>query len=108
MLMYPHMHRFKLESRISNNHKHKMLGYTDNMIGINSFHMHYYYGITSYNGHTHYYSGLTGLPVKTENGHIHKIEGVVEFNNMHDHKYADYTNEDIEYIPGKKTKEAYI
>jgi len=48
------------------------------MIGIEAFHIHAYYGISSYNGHTHYFSGFTGLPIKTENGHIHRIEGILE------------------------------
>lgn len=106
--MYPHLHRFKFDGKISNNHKHRMLGYTDNMIGLYSFHLHYFYGISSYNGHTHYFSGMTGLPIKTENGHVHKIEGVMEHNCMHDHKFSDLTFEDIEYIPGKRSREAYI
>jgi len=47
--MYPHIHRYKFESKNTNRHNHKIIGYTDNMIGIEAFHIHAYYGISSYN-----------------------------------------------------------
>lgn len=72
------------------------------MIGFYSFHFHFYYGVCSYNNHTHYFSGVTGMPVKTENGHIHRIEGVLELNFMHIHGYEGYTQEDISYLPSKQ------
>ena len=106
--MSPHLHKFKVECEIEKSHKHRMTGFTENMIGINSFHFHYFYGISSYSNHTHYYSGVSGLPVKTKNGHVHKLEGLFEVNGTHDHKYNDYTFEDIEYIPKKLINEAYV
>ncbi|MCX8131787.1 MAG: YmaF family protein [Clostridia bacterium] len=106
--MYPHIHKYKLECENSDNHTHRMVGCTENLIGFSSFHFHYYYGITSYNNHTHYYTGITGLPIKTENGHIHRIEGLLEVNNMHDHKYTSSTSEDVEYFSDKRRNEAYV
>jgi len=35
--MYPHIHRYKFESKNTNRHNHKIIGYTDNMIGIEAF-----------------------------------------------------------------------
>ncbi len=106
--MGSHLHKFKVDSETSNNHVHNLIGCTENMIGINSFHFHHYYGISSYTNHTHYYSGITGYPIKTDNGHIHKLEGFLEFNNTHEHKFCDYTFEDLEYISNKLSNEAYI
>ena len=56
-----HMHKFKFESNETNYHKHKILGYTEHTIGINTLHFHTFYGVSSYKGHTHYFSGFTGL-----------------------------------------------
>jgi len=103
--MKPHLHKFNFESGDSAGHKHKIAGYTDNKVGINTFHFHFFYGISSYSSHTHYFSGVTGLPVKTENGHIHKLEGIFEQNNMHNHKFNGYTFEDVAYTPGKQARE---
>jgi len=106
--MYPHIHRYKFESKNTNRHNHKIIGYTDNMIGIEAFHIHAYYGISSYNGHTHYFSGFTGLPIKTENGHIHRIEGILESASDHEHVYRNYIDENIEYISHSILKHAYV
>lgn len=106
--MSTHLHRYKSDSEIAKGHKHNIYGQTDYMIGINSFHFHYYYEISSYNGHTHYYSGITSLPIKTINGHIHKIEGMLEFNNNHQHKYNIFTFEDVESLTGRKKNQAFV
>lgn len=106
--MSTHVHKFKFNSEISIGHAHTLFGRTDYMIGINSFHFHYFYEICSYTGHTHYYSGITSLPVKTLNGHVHKIEGILEFNNNHDHCFNNFTFEDIEYYSQKRKRQAYI
>ncbi len=106
--MYPHIHKYKLDSKTSNKHMHKIYGYTDCMIGIDSFHIHAFLGICSYAGHTHYYTGYTGLPVKTENGHIHKIEGRLETNVLHDHIFRSYTDEEVGYIPKSLASQAYV
>jgi hypothetical protein len=103
-----HMHRFRFDSEMENGHKHRVHGRAEHMIGLGSIHMHIYYGVSAYNSHTHYLSCITGLPVKTENGHIHKMEGVLEFNNLHEHRYSGYTFEEISYISGKSYGEAYI
>jgi len=95
--MNSHMHKYKFDCDTSNGHTHKLIGYAGSMIGIDGFHFHYYYGVTSYNDHTHYFSGITGLPIKTENGHIHRMEGVLESNSLHEHKFSGYTFEDISY-----------
>ena len=95
--MNRHLHKLKLESKISNTHKHKISGYTQEMIGIENFHFHFFNGVSSYNNHTHYYSGITGIPIKTENGHIHKIESFLEYSQFHSHDFSGYTFEDKEY-----------
>jgi len=64
--------------------------------------------VCSYNDHTHYFSGITGIPVKTTNGHIHRMEGVLELNNNHTHKFSNYTSEEISYTKGKVQIKAYI
>lgn len=106
--MSTHLHKYKFNSEASNGHRHNIYGRTDYMVGINPFHFHFFYEISSYNGHTHYYSGITSLPVKTVNGHVHKIEGILEFNNHHEHKFSQYTFEDIEYLSQKKSRQAYV
>lgn len=106
--MNPHLHKYTFECNTKNNHIHKTTGYTDNMIGFTALHFHYFFGISSYNGHTHYYSGFTGLPVKTGKGHIHKIEGVLEINNMHEHEFSSHTFPDTAYVSGPLIQEAYI
>jgi hypothetical protein len=106
--MNPHLHKYRFESNLSKEHKHRLIGYCEGMIGINSFHFHFFNGISSYKNHTHYYSGVTGFPIKTENGHKHKIEGILEANNMHEHKYSSYTNEDVTYHSDGLKHEAYV
>lgn len=106
--MNNHMHKYKFDTTESGHHKHTLSGYTDYMLGINNFHIHYYFGISSYLGHTHYYSGITGLPVKTENGHVHKMEGMVETNTLHEHKYSNQTHEDTAYIQNGLSGEAFV
>ncbi|MCX7747280.1 MAG: YmaF family protein [Clostridia bacterium] len=101
-----HFHQFEFKTENYGIHQHKISDYTEGMVGINSFHFHFFYGISSYDGHTHYFSGHTGLPIKTENGHIHKMEGALEVNNFHEHKYAGHTFEEISYIPTGTVREA--
>jgi len=97
--MKSHMHKFKFDCRLSDGHNHRLLGYASGMVGIGSFHFHFYYGVSSYRNHTHYFCGVTGMPHKTENGHIHKMEGILEYNDSHEHVYKGYTFEEISYIP---------
>lgn len=106
--MGTHLHKYKFKSEAANGHKHNVYGRTDYMIGINAFHFHHFIDVSSYDGHTHYYSGITGFPIKTEFGHIHKIEGILEFNIYHEHKFSNYTFEDIQYISKPKTREAIV
>lgn len=99
--MYPHVHKYKFESATANNHKHNIIGRTDSMMGFGALHFHYFCGVCCHNGHSHYYSGITSLPTKTENGHVHKIEGILEINNLHEHAFSSYTFEEIEYTKGR-------
>lgn len=103
-----HIHKYKFESELDKGHKHRLLGYAGSMIGIGNFHFHYFYGISSYCNHTHYFSGITGMAVKTENGHMHRMEGILEYNNLHDHHFSGYTFEDISYINGDSNEQVYI
>jgi len=104
---YTHMHEFKFDTELSQQHKHVLHGLTDKVIGTNSFHFHLYHGVTSYLDHTHYFSGITSLPIKTENGHVHKLEGYVETVNNHNHRYFNYTFDDKAYIPDLQLQKAY-
>lgn len=106
--MHPHLHKYKFESFTANGHKHTLSGYTEGMMGIDSLHFHFFSGISSYSHHTHYYSGMTGLPIKTENGHKHKIEGILDQNQSHEHPYSHYSQEDTAFRPGGLKHEAYI
>lgn len=92
-----HMHKYRFDCRNTDGHNHRLLGYAGNMLGIGSFHFHFYYGISSYRNHTHYFCGITGMPVKTENGHIHRMEGILESNSLHEHEFRGFTLEDISY-----------
>ncbi len=96
--MNPHLHKYRFECETVNGHKHILSGYTENVMGISALHVHVYHGVCSSCGHTHHFSGRTGLPVKTRNGHIHKMEGVLEMSDRHEHPYSSYTFEDVEYI----------
>lgn len=96
--MKSHVHKFRFDCRIENGHNHRLLGYAGAMLGLERLHFHFYYGVSSYSNHTHYFCGITGMPVKTENGHIHRMEGLLENNALHEHKYKGYTSEDISYI----------
>lgn len=104
--MYSHLHKYKFESKTSKGHKHRITGITDNMIGIEVFHIHTFFGVSSYNGHSHYYTGYTGLPIKTDNGHIHKIEGTLDQNFMHSHTFKSFTDEEVSYIFGTSLSNA--
>ena len=106
--MNPHLHKYRFETLTSNGHKHILSSYSEAMIGINSFHFHFFSGISSYKNHTHYYNGVTGFPIKTGNGHKHKIEGVLDTNNMHEHKFSSFTNEDVSYHYDGLRHEAYV
>ena len=103
-----HMHKFKFESNETNYHKHKILGYTEHTIGINTLHFHTFYGVSSYKGHTHYFSGFTVLPIKTPNGHVHKMEGLLEESQLHGHIFFNYTDEEIAYTPREKPIQTYF
>jgi len=107
-LIYRHTHYFKVDSKIVRGHFHHVVGYTEYVIGTESFHFHIYIGISTYTDHTHNYSGITGLPIKTENGHYHKIQGILECTDDHEHKFKGYTSEEISYSKGKETREAFI
>ncbi len=107
-VMNSHLHEFNIESDMVNGHNHRILGFTESTVGFNLLHFHYFWGICSYRGHTHYFSGFTGLPVKTENGHIHRIEGLLEMNNLHEHRFTGYTREEVHYISKKVTGTALI
>lgn len=102
--MVTHIHKYKFDSKAERGHTHKILGYAGGMVGINSIHFHFFHGVSSYNDHTHYFSGITGMPIKTENGHIHKMDGVLENNRLHEHFYNGYTFEEISYISGRLYK----
>ena len=106
--MNTHIHEYKIDSKTSKGHKHRIKGYTDTMLGIDLFHIHFFYGVSSYSNHTHYFSGFTGFPIKTANGHVHKIEDILETNNMHEHILKGYTFEDIAYINNPRLKGAFI
>ncbi|NLC68884.1 MAG: hypothetical protein GX754_08950 [Clostridiaceae bacterium] len=103
--MYRHTHHFKIDSLMMRGHCHRLTGYTESIIGVGRLHFHFFSGISNYTDHTHYFSGITGLPVKTENGHIHKIEGFLESNSFHEHKFNGYTFEEISYSHDKKASE---
>lgn len=96
-----HMHKYKFVSATEKSHKHKLMGYAGSMLGVSSFHFHFFCGVCSYDNHTHYFSGITGMPVKTENGHIHKMDGILEMNNFHEHRFEDFTFEEISYFSSK-------
>lgn len=106
--MKAHRHRFKFDCKMVDGHNHRINGIVDGMIGFGSFHLHHFSGVCSYRNHTHYFSGFTGLPIKTENGHIHKMEGILEFNDNHEHTFAGHTSEEVSYSSGKAYGEAYI
>ena len=98
-----HLHRFEINSDFFEIHKHKVYGYVRNIFGIQTLHIHFYYGISSCTGHSHSFSGITSAPIKTQNGHIHKISGLLENNKGHEHKFKGYTFEDVSYITGLKS-----
>lgn len=106
--MKNHTHRFKFDCDMNNLHIHKVAGIVERTYGFGGLHFHYYSGVSSYMNHTHYFSGITGLPIKTENGHIHRMEGLLESNPDHEHKFKGETSEEISYIKGPLKGEAYI
>ncbi|HOJ12093.1 MAG TPA: YmaF family protein [Clostridiales bacterium] len=106
-MIYWHIHYFKIDSKLMHGHLHRIAGYTEYVIGTEKFHFHFYSGVSTYTDHTHYYSGITGLPVKTENGHYHKIQGLLESNGFHEHKFSGNTYEELTYTHGKETREAF-
>jgi hypothetical protein len=97
-----HLHKYKIESECARGHKHKIFGYAGNMLGLDNFHFHFFYGVCSYENHTHYFSGITGMPIKTDNGHIHKMDGILEVNSMHQHHYEGFTSEEISYFSSRQ------
>lgn len=102
--MNNHCHFYGFNSLSSQKHLHRMFGHTEYMFGIGLLHFHFYYGSTSFNGHFHTFSGMTGMAIKTENGHKHKICGRLELANGHFHHYTNYTHENVEYIHGRVLK----
>jgi len=96
-----HAHNYRFDSYKVNGHTHRLLGYTEYNFPLLFTHVHFYRGVCSYNEHTHYFSGFTGLPVRTENGHRHKMSGILAECRCHEHKYCHYTSENVEYT-GKK------
>ena len=105
--MGSHMHWFKIDIGDERSHSHRISGYTEGTLGLNSIHFHFFSGISSYNSHTHYFSGMTGLPIKTDNGHVHRMESVLENDLMHEHKFRGYTSEDVAYN-NNRPQEAFI
>ncbi len=102
-----HIHKFDFYCESSNLHKHKLRGQTYGELGFEIFHFHFFSGFTSYLGHIHYFSGITGFPIKTEFGHIHKMEGLLDIYNLHVHKYKNVTFEEIEYNNRKIKNKAF-
>lgn len=100
-----HKHKYAIESSMDACHLHKLEGLTETLFGFGKLHIHAFYGATSYLNHSHRYSGLTGFPVKTANGHIHRMENILEPTLKHQHKYSGYTTEEVSYsssyVPGK-------
>jgi len=92
-----HSHEYKIDSTPSKNHKHTAKGFCESMLGFGYFHIHYFYGVSSYDNHTHYFYGFTGFPIKTRNGHVHKINKTLKKSFMHKHDIVGYTAEDISY-----------
>jgi len=88
------MHKYRFDCQLKNGHNHRLLGYASNMLGLGTFHIHFYYGVSSYQNHTHHFYGITGRPIKTENGHVHKMEGVLECSSLHEHDFKGFTFED--------------
>ncbi|MDD4496272.1 MAG: YmaF family protein, partial [Eubacteriales bacterium] len=85
MLVQMHLHRFELKSDFSGIHFHYIKGYVKSNIGMGKMHVHVYSGVTPAEDHSHNFSGITGPPVKTENGHIHKISGILQRSAGHIH-----------------------
>ncbi len=100
--MSVHSHKYCFDCFNENKHNHRLMGYTESMVGFRVFHFHRFKGVSSYCGHIHYFSGTTGPPIRTGNGHMHKMEGLLELEDMHTHRYKSYTSEDVEYIPKKE------
>lgn len=107
-MMKYHIHNYRVDCEIAGGHKHTVSGYCESMIGVRALHFHVFYGVSSYADHTHYFSGMTGMPIKTENGHIHKMEGSLEFSREHAHDFKGHTFEEISYISGKALGRAYV
>jgi len=97
-----HAHRYRFDSFEKNGHKHRIMGITGYNIFFCFSHVHFYKGVCSYNGHTHYFSGFSGLPRKTENGHYHQMSGYLVMCDKHEHRYCNFSNENIEYTGDNK------
>ena len=98
-----HTHKYRIESGNTGGHSHRLTGYAGNMLGVGSLHFHVYYGVSSYTSHTHYFFGITSMPIRTENGHVHRMTGTLEANDFHEHTYDGYTFEEISYIQSGNT-----
>lgn len=99
--MLQHFHRYDIESQISLFHTHKIIGYTQKTIGLQGIHFHTFYGICSSNNHYHNFHGITSMPIKTNFGHIHKIDIYTDYSNnsQHRHKISCFTHENISIEP---------
>jgi len=106
--MNNHHHKYKIDSDISEYHKHTINGYVEMMLGFGLLHFHSFSGICTYTDHTHSFKGTTGLPVKTEAGHLHKIEGYLMLQNDHEHKISGFTSEEFEFTDSEQVHGALI
>lgn len=102
-----HQHRYKFDAALSEGHNHKLSGITEGMVGIDRMHFHYCSGVSGYRDHTHFFTNFTSLPIKTEHGHVHRMEGSLEANGRHEHKYRGETSEEISRGSGNVISEAY-
>lgn len=102
-----HVHYYRIESRMQRGHSHEIKGYTEYVIGTDSFHFHFFSGICTYRDHTHSYSGITGMPIKAACGHYHKITCLLDRELKHEHRVNGFSSEDIDWAKGKETGRAF-
>ena len=93
-----HLHRFEVKSDFSGIHFHVLKGYVRNNLGLEILHFHTCSGTTPVSDHAHFFSSITGPPMKTQNGHIHKLSGVLQETSGHLHKFSGLTDENISYL----------
>lgn len=100
--MIHHRHKFEIDSTMNHLHYHRVTGITEPGVGISFYHFHRFSGISNYHQHTHIISGHTSPPIKTENGHMHKINCKLKQSQRHSHNLNGYTFEEIEYMQKSK------